>query len=163
MIATSVTYRTRRREIAQFFRFLWVRSPRLRRGQILTAGSVLVVSLVVQAAGGRRGGRALLIGLAWAAAAVGFLWLYPILRFKSQERRLSIDDRGVHTSIGSRGALIPWREIDVVAPRGDRIYIVRKNSTGFVVPLRAFPSREDLEAFAREAARLKAGAAAETR
>jgi hypothetical protein len=163
MTATTVTYRTRRREIAQFFRFLWMRSPRLRNGQIVTAGGVLAVSLVVQAASGRGGSRALLIGLAWAAAAVGFLWLYPVLRFKSQERRLAIDERGIHTSIGAKTALIPWREIDLVAPRGDRIYIVRKKLNGFVVPLRACASREDLEAFAKEASRLKEGAAVETR
>jgi hypothetical protein len=81
----------------------------------------------------------------------GFLFVllmvvYPQLRFKSQIRRLEIDQEGISTIIGKRLGRRSWKEVLSVSEQDDRIIILSR-SGAFIVPARAFTSTEQRKAF----------------
>src|SRR5207244_5230930 len=73
--------------------------------------------------------------------------IYPLLKFKPEERELSIDPMGIHSTIGSQSVDLPWSEIAVVVPTSDQIYLVRRNFNAFVIPRRAFSTSDDRQNF----------------
>ncbi|MDQ3284003.1 MAG: YcxB family protein [Acidobacteriota bacterium] len=87
-----------------------------------------------------------------------FLPLYPLIRFKPQQRTLTITPEGISTTIGNRRGELPWRTIESVASESDRIYIVGRNQNSFVVPDHAFASPEERAEFFRLATQFAEGA-----
>lgn len=64
--------------------------------------------------------------------------LFPILKFKPQQRTLIVDEDGIETSIGSIRATVPWQEVAEVREDGDYLVIQRTNRNAFIIPPRAF-------------------------
>jgi hypothetical protein len=67
-----------------------------------------------------------------------FSTLWPQLRFKPQERVLTIDENGFTTHIGTLSGAVKWAEVRAVEDSGDCIIVTGKNNNAMVVPNRAF-------------------------
>ena len=100
-------------------------------------------------------------GLAWRAIQASFLFLfavlgsplYPLLRFKSDERTLEIAPSGIATTIGRRSGQIAWRQVARIDSDGQRLYIIGKSGNSFVVPVDAFASDAERSQFVQSATR----------
>jgi hypothetical protein len=66
--------------------------------------------------------------------------IFPLLRFKADERILEIGPTGLSTTIGRRSGTVPWNQIARVESAANRIYIVGKTGDSFIVPWDAFSS-----------------------
>jgi hypothetical protein len=66
-----------------------------------------------------------------ASLAMLLLAVYPLLRFKRDERTLTISTTGIATTIGTLSGDIPWVTVALVAPVGERIYVVGKSGNSF--------------------------------
>lgn len=73
-----------------------------------------------------------------ALSVMVLLAIYPLLRFKKDERTLTISPAGLATTIGTKSGDVPWNKVARVAVAGDCIYIVGKNGNSFTVPRHAF-------------------------
>jgi len=76
--------------------------------------------------------------LSVTTAAVALLPLWPLVRFKSDERTLTIHPGGISTKIGERGAEIRWADVRQIRDERDAVLIVSQNGNAFIVPARAF-------------------------
>ena len=135
----TVTYRSSRREVAALYAYLWRRSHRLKVNQAFIAAGAYVIARAAQASAP--------VALGAAVVVLALLPLYPLIMFKPQERRLTIDEHGVTSSIGGRRGSVPWGKVSEVVRRGETITIVGKSLNAFVVPRRAFPTPERFDAF----------------
>jgi hypothetical protein len=86
-----------------------------------------------------------LSGFVWMGGVVlvafGAMAAWPMLTFKSQERSLTIHERGLETSVGKRHAERTWRQVASIQDRGEHIVITSaKTGNAFLIPNRAFPS-----------------------
>jgi hypothetical protein len=72
---------------------------------------------------------------------------FPMLKFKPQMRTLTVDDRGIETTIGAINASVPWKDISEVREDGEYLIIRRTNQNAFIVPPRAFAGVEDRTQF----------------
>lgn len=91
-----------------------------------------------------------------AVYTLGFiilLTLWPQIRFKRAARSLTINPRGLSTSIGKISASRLWNEVESVDERGGVVVITGKNQNAFIVPTRAFLNDDARREFC-EAARL---------
>jgi hypothetical protein len=86
-----------------------------------------------------------------ASLAILLLAVYPFLRFKRDERTLTISTTGIVTSIGNLTGDVPWVKISRVTPVGDCIYIMGKNGNSFAIPRRAFRSDTERAEFLQRA------------
>lgn len=87
----------------------------------------------------------------WAAVVtfgvLVLLPIYPLIRFKPQERTLTITSHGITTTIGSMRGEVPWAQVESVASDIERIYIVGRNQNSFTIPRHAFGSAAEREEF----------------
>jgi len=81
-------------------------------------------------------------GLALRAIQASFLFLfavlgsplYPLLRFKSDERTLEIAPSGIATTIGRRSGQIAWRQVARIDSDGQRITSLARAATASWCP-----------------------------
>ena len=76
------------------------------------------------------------------------LVLFPLLKFKPQERTLSIDEQGITTTIGDISKSLPWKDIANVSVNQDNLIIQNRNLNAFIIPQRAFETDEARQGFA---------------
>ena len=89
--------------------------------------------------------------LAVAVAVILLLPLYPMLRFKHDERTLTITPSGIATTIGRKSGEVPWRKVARIEPGERSIYIFGKNGNSFAIPHRAFASESQRAEFLQHA------------
>ena len=82
------------------------------------------------------------VGVIGLIPLIGFV-IFPMLKFKPQTRTLTVDDRGIETTIGIINASVPWKDISEVRDDGEYLIIRRTNQNAFIVPPRAFGGVED--------------------
>ena len=90
---------------------------------------------------------ALLIASIGLVPIVGLV-LFPLVKFKSQERTLSIDEQGITTTIGHIAKSVPWKDIANVSVNQDNLIIQNRNLNAFIIPQRAFETDEARQGFA---------------
>ena len=90
---------------------------------------------------------ALLIASVGLVPIVGFV-LFPMVKFKPQERTLSIDERGISTTIGDISKSVPWEDVANVSVEQDNLIIQNRNLNAFIIPQRAFENDEARQGFA---------------
>jgi len=73
-----------------------------------------------------------------ACVAILLSPIYPLLRFKSDERILEIGPSGIATTIGRRSGNIAWKDVARIESNANRVYIIEKTGNSFVVPCEAF-------------------------
>jgi hypothetical protein len=91
--------------------------------------------------------------LAWllaSLACVACFSLWPLMRFKSTTRSLTVGASGYQTTIGKLRGSRTWKEIDRIEDAGKEILIVGKNGNMMVIPQRAFTTQEQRNDFFRD-------------
>ncbi|WP_395334997.1 YcxB family protein [Novosphingobium sp. BL-8H] len=93
-----------------------------------------------------------LLELLWVAGIglvpiAGFA-LFPLVKFKPQERTLVVDEAGLKTSIGKISKNVSWEEIASADMAGDNLIIENRNLNALIVPKRAFETPEAQKDFA---------------
>jgi hypothetical protein len=81
----------------------------------------------------------------------------PVLRSPVQ-RSLTLDTSAVITSTTTKVGEVPWTEVVRIEDEGNRIFIIRRNLNGFVVPRTAFATESARRSFLTEAEGLLAAA-----
>lgn len=84
-------------------------------------------------------------GAAMLEAAV--LAVYPQLSFKPERRALAVAPSGITTKIGAQSRAYSWAQVASVQTNGDDVYIALRSLNAFIVPLRAFASRDQQREF----------------
>src|SRR5439155_21617705 len=99
------------------------------------------------------------VGLVWrvcgalvvACLAMLLMALYPMLRFKRDERTLTISTSGIATTIGSLSGDVPWTKVGRIQSAARWIYIFGPNANSFTIPHRAFATEIQRAEFLRRA------------
>jgi hypothetical protein len=61
-------------------------------------------------------------------------------RVKRDERVLTLTPAGIRTTVGSLAGEVPWSKIALVGVTPEHIFVMGRNTNGFAIPERAFPS-----------------------
>ena len=147
----TIEYRSQRSEVAAAYWFTWRHSWRMRFVQLLMAVAVFLWASSLLRSPERTFRSTVLPATLWTAVVLALLPLYPQLRFKSQLRRLTIDQDGIHTTIGTLRGDIPWRRVASIATVRDRTYVIGRNLNCFIIPERAFSGAEQRSEFVHSA------------
>jgi hypothetical protein len=99
-----------------------------------------------------------LAAIAWMIAMFSFVIAKVFVRGKTEERTLSVSERGVSTRIGSIDAQVPWAKVKEVKDSGSYILIEGRSGNSFFVPSRAFHSAEERTEFLSEIQRWRRAA-----
>jgi hypothetical protein len=131
-------YRSRRAEVWRWYWRCWLRPHGLWRYHaalfVAVAGMVLWATTRFQAFPPRILAVAILLGL----ASIAWLPLWPLLRFKSSERMLNLDESGASTTIGAKSGEVLWRDVARIDEAGNVIAITARAGNAFLIPDRAF-------------------------
>jgi hypothetical protein len=146
-----IRYKANRSDIWHAYWYTWRHSIRMNVLRLLLFGWVFFVAQswlqgVLVTPVWRLSGAFVVASLAMLLLAV-----YPLLRFKREERALTISTTGIATTIGKLSGDLPWGKIALLAPVGARIYIVGKNGNSFAIPRSAFGSDPERAEFLRRA------------
>jgi hypothetical protein len=76
-----------------------------------------------------------------------FMVVYPQIRYRPEERTLTVDDAGVRGVRGKSDYFVKWEKIARVEDDGDSLVISERKLNAFIVPHRAFASNADRAAF----------------
>src|SRR5262245_42924787 len=127
-----ITYRAERSDVWHAYWRTWRNSARLNALRVLIFGLVFFWAHVMAWSVGPTAR----VGVALAAAigVIVLLPLYPMLRFKHDERTLTIAPSGIATTIGGKSSEIPWRKMARIEPNERCIYIFAKNGNSFTIP-----------------------------
>jgi hypothetical protein len=148
----EIQYKAERSDVRQAYWRTW-RSIRMNVLRALIFGSVFIMaSAQASAVASTPFGR---LGVATLAAVLALVLLsvYPMLRFKPDERTLRISPEGIRTTIGARSGEIPWRKVARIEPAERCTFIVGKDGNSFTIPHRAFASEGVRAEFLQRATR----------
>ncbi len=145
LMAISIRYASRRTEVLRWYWQAWQRG--LWKTHLL-----VFVAVAWAAAAGLYGGLPnrpasfVVVAMIGIVPLIGFA-AFPMLKFKPQQRVLTVDEFGIETSVGSIQATVPWQ--DVAELREERNYLViqRTNGNAFIIPPRAFDDAQSRRAF----------------
>jgi YcxB-like protein len=141
-----IRYRLRRADI---WRAYWFPRDRRKLRLVMTVTStVLFIQAIAILRDGSLGPVSRTTGamLLFLLSLVGSP-LYPLLRFKSDERMLEIGPSGISTTIGKQAGEIAWSKVARIASEGQRLYIVGKTGNSFIVPFEAFSNDAERNQF----------------
>jgi hypothetical protein len=156
----TITYALKRSDIWDTYWFTWRNGWKLRGAQLVIAGCAFVVAISWLTEGRPASTSQILEALGIALLSILWLPVYPLLRYKPQQRMLTIGPQGIVTSIGDRSGEIPWAAIDRVQVDGNRLYVVGKSGNAFAIPSTAFSSNEERDEFLAQATLFWKGQAA---
>jgi hypothetical protein len=142
-MALILKYRSSRPEIWRWYWRAWRRPRGLWRMHLLIFA--LVVGSMLLNRSRRRPLTPTDLGLSAAIGLLAVAWLplWPMIRFKPQERVLNLNEQGASTTIGSKSGTVPWSKIASIEDSGDAISVTRTNGNAFVIPNRAFSSSDE--------------------
>ena len=150
----TIKYRLSRSEIVRVFFMGMAQSPRLL--MVVLSFSLLsgAMWIVVPFASGRAlTTRDAFAGIAWSIAMFCFVIAMVFVRGKTEERTLSVSEKGISTQIGSIDAQLPWTKVKEVKDSGTYILIVGRSGNSFFVPSRAFRGDNERTEFLSEVRR----------
>jgi hypothetical protein len=137
----TLTYRSSRSEVWRWYARAW--SSRLWRVHLAYFVGTTALVLWQRSRIHALEARDLAIAMGLGALGVVFFALWPQLRFKPQERVLTLDERGAHTVIGAQSGSVPWAEVASVEVKQGVIAITGKNGNAFLIPSRAFATDDE--------------------
>uniref|UniRef100_UPI001A9C6827 YcxB family protein n=1 Tax=Altererythrobacter segetis TaxID=1104773 RepID=UPI001A9C6827 len=139
-MSITINYASTRGEVLRWYGQMW--RQRLWKTH-LSMFAAFAISASLMLFGGFPGTLAGLIEVVaiGLVPVVGFA-LFPVLMFKPQPRTLIVGDDGIKTSIGQREGTVAWGEISSIKSDGDALIIQRKNLNSFIVPARAFETKD---------------------
>jgi hypothetical protein len=147
----TITYYSSRREVWDWYWFMWRRSVRLKVKQLAIAVGVFLAAWTVQSQATSSPSARVLVAVAVTCLVLAMLPIYPLLMFKPQRRQLTIGEPGISTTVGAVKAEVPWREVAEILSWDDSLLIIGRNLNAFIIPSRAFETQERREVFERSA------------
>jgi len=144
-MSLSVTYSSMRREVMRLYWVIW--RQRLWKMHIAIFVAALTLLSLAMFGGWPAGVAQLATVFLLGLAPILLLALYPVLVFKPHTRILTVDDKGIATTIGKRSQVLAWEDIADVKNCGDSLIIQRRNLNAFIVPVRAFETNEARSSF----------------
>jgi len=145
----TIRYSLRRGDVWSAYWIMWRRRWPLKLSQLFIASCAFFVSLSWLAPHRTATPGEVVRALGVALLSILWLPLYPLLRFKPQERTLTIGPAGIATSIGKLSKELPWSAVGGLESEENRFYIVAKTGNMFIVPSEAFASQGDRAEFER--------------
>jgi hypothetical protein len=144
-MSLQVQYASTRREIWVWYWRVWRARLWKIHAVILVLTAVLMMMRVMRGGPGVGADTFLIAGL----GLLVILWfiLHPQILFKPQLRTLTLDERGIVTTIGSRSGQRRWAEISTLSEEPGAIVIQVRTGNAFIVPDRAFPTPAERRAF----------------
>ena len=152
MAPIAIRYSLRRGELWRWYLHTWRR--RLWRAHVGFIALAFAIALLP-------GGAALDVRLTTAAAVsvigLAFMFGYPQLMFKPEERWLQISEAGLETSIRGMSRNYAWGDVTDIAERDGDVQFTIKNKNAFLVPGRAFSVAAERDAFVNQARNWRRG------
>ena len=145
LVQMTISYASQRSEVWRWYWRAWRRD--FWRTHISTFLCVaFLTSWMLYSGPPRTLVAALIVAAVGAIPLVGFV-LFPMMKFKPQLRKLTVDEQGIQTTIGDINSSILWQDVDAVIEEGEYLIIQKRNKNAFIVPPRAFPSSDDRTRF----------------
>jgi hypothetical protein len=142
----TVRYRSTRREIWSWYWRMWRRKLWFIHALVLVFCSWATLDFLA-----RRDATLsvsdLIIAALVGAICIAWFPIYPLLRFKPEERTLTIDEQGWSTTIGKISGTRAWKAVRSVEKEGEAIVITGRNLNALIVPRRAFASDAERDEF----------------
>jgi len=129
-----------------YFQQLRYSAP-FRRRILLYAGAISLIYLLPRLL--RQSLHLIDIVVALFLVVVFILLLPCVLRLfaKPQQRTLTIDAQGIHTTIGTQSGSISWSNVADLVHTTESIFIIGQTGNSFLIPNRAFPTPMQRQAF----------------
>ena len=143
----TVNYSSRRSEIWRWYWRAWKRPAGLWRFHVMFGLGFAFFFAVLLEPGAFRLGYFLTVAVIVTLACVIFFPLWPLLRFKSAVRTLTINADGLVTAVGSVSGSRLWKDIRSIEESEGAIVITGNNKNAFVVPERAFANSGERKQF----------------
>jgi hypothetical protein len=159
--STSITvrYATTREDVWRYYWRAWARLNGLWRVHVAVGVLAVAIVYAVRGPGLVSSFNLTMAGVAGFLTALVLFPLWPLLRFKPQQRVLTIRATGLTTTIGSLHGELRWSDITTIRPDEQNILIVDYRSNAFVVPNRAFEDEAQRVEFVEAARRWRAAGA----
>ena len=142
-MSLSVVYALRRDEVWRWYKVAWKRRLWPSHAFMVVMSTGLFITL-------RHDGDwpgATVSGVTIGLLACIFMAAYPQIRYRPQERTLTLDDLGIRGVRGMTDYFVKWDKIAVVEDDDDYLVIAERKLNAFIVPNRAFASEADRMAF----------------
>lgn len=147
MGSVTITYRSTRAVVARWYWHSLAHNPKHQLFWLLCMLALGYMGFVwPRILGFGPAARALGTVVAPLAGAT-FFALYPQVRFKPQERTLTISPAGVDVSVGALSKFIPWAEVAGVDEWREIVRISSRNLNALLIPFVAFATVEDRREF----------------
>jgi YcxB-like protein len=143
----EVKYAATRGEIWRWYWREWARPRGLWRFHVIVG---LLFAIALTGPSTSRSYRlvyCLAVALASSVATVATLCLWPQMRFKAAQRTLRIDANGLKTTIGTLSGSRRWSDVRSIEESDGAIVITGINEKVFIVPSRAFATKDERQAF----------------
>lgn len=142
-MSLSVVYALRRDEVWRWYKVAWKR--RLWPFHALVVLMPVALFLSQPGKGGWMG--AAVAGGMIGLLACAFMVAYPQIRYRPQQRTLTLDDSGIRGVRGKTDYFVKWDKVGRIEDDGDYLVITERKLNAFIVPNRAFASEADRAAF----------------
>ena len=143
ILSMVIRYTANRSDVWRAYWHTYSHSTRLNVLRILFFGWIFFTTWSELEDSSMAAGWRFCVALLVASLAMLLLAVYPMLRFKKDERFLSISPSGITTTIGKLSGEVPWSKVRRIEQAGRCIYIFGTSGNTFTIPYRAFPT-EDL-------------------
>lgn len=145
----TIHYSIRRADVLLAYGHTWRHSRNLKLLQLITLVFSYYSAISLIAGDGPRTWAQHGSAGAIALCVIAGVALYPLLRFKPEERMLEISPQGISTTIGRRSGNIAWREVQWVKSDANAVYIVGRTLNSFRIPEGAFATPSDRDRFVK--------------
>ena len=141
----KVEYASERREVWKWYCRAWRRDLwKFHATVVLVVGFLAMVLL--------NNGSALtvptmLAGVGCGVLSVAWMPVVPLLLFQPEVRSVAIDQDGISTTIDGESFRKSWLDIDTVSEEDGYIVLLGRKGSAFLIPPRAFQSRDQQERF----------------
>ena len=141
----KVEYASERGEVWKWYCRAWRRDLWKFHAAVVVVVAILVMVLL-------RGSSpptlpAVLAGLGCGVLSVAWMPVVPLLLFQREVRAVEIDQDGISTTIAGESFRRSWRDIDTVSEEDGYIVLLGRKGSAFLIPPRAFQSRDQQQRF----------------
>jgi hypothetical protein len=141
----KVEYASERREVWKWYWRAWRRD--LWKFHAIVVAVVAFLVMLLLGGGSAPTLLTMLAGLGCGVLSVAWMPVVPLLLFQREVRSVEIDQEGISTTIAGESFRRSWRDIDTVSEEDGYIVLLGRKGSAFLVPPRAFESRDQQQRF----------------
>ena len=141
----KVEYASERREVWKWYCRAWRRDLWKFHGVVAAVAAFLAMVLLND--GSSPTLPTMLAGLGWGVLSVAWMPVVPLLLFQPEVRSVEIDRDGISTTIDGESFRRSWLDIDTVSEEDGYIVLLGRKGSAFLIPPRAFQSRDQQQRF----------------